>query len=322
LKCSKGLHLKTSNCNEYQRTVNLNLKSFKLFEERNIELNAICELPCRRDETLIDQKVIIQCPWSDCEIQIPLKFLPILTASCRLHSSGSKKFLQVITKSLYEKDLILKNATMKCHADGVIITDLNPSIERREMIKKNMSVSYLYEIEVEPLKTTNELPVISIEFNVMYAEYKNPENFRRYICPFDVTDYNTLFHIRVKIATEPQEICRVGTVCHLNLTITKISDQNQFNELMYEVLFDQSLWAVYGRSAGVVSIADLKETTIALDIFPLTAGFLPLPNIRLSKYVSLKAKGENPKLVPFAPTQVYNSTKSLQIQVLNNVEQQ
>lgn len=323
LKGSKGLKLKTTEGAEYQRTVSIQLIDFKLFEERSVQLQALCELPCRRDETMIDQKVMLQCPWSDSEIQIPLKFLPILTACCRLHSSGSKKFLQVITKTLYEKDLILMDAVMKCDADGVVITDLNPKSQNKLTVAKNISTSYIYEIEVEPLKTQNELPVISIEFNLMYAEAVKPDLIRRYICPFDVTDYKTLFEVKVKV--EPSELCRVGSVCHLNLTITKLNDQNQHNDLMYEVLFDQNIWAVYGRSAGVISMADTSETVITLDVFPLTAGFLPLPNIRLSKYVANpNAKNDNPKLIAFAPTQVYNTTKSLQIHVLasSNVDQQ
>lgn len=320
LKGSKGLKLKTGG--EYQRTASIKLTDFKLFEERTVELEALCELPCRRDEATIDQKVMLQCPWSESEIQIPLKFLPILTACCRLHSSGSKKFLQVITKCLYEKDLTLMDAVMKCDADGVVITDLNPKSQSKLTIAKNISASYLYEIEVEPLKTQNELPVISIEFNLMYSEAEKPDLIRRYTCPFDVTDYKTLFEVKVKV--EPSELCRVGSVCHLNLTITKLNDQNQQNELMYEVLFDQNIWAVYGRSAGVISMADINETLITLDVFPLTAGFLPLPNIRLSKYVATVTKNDNPKLIPFAPTQVYNSTKSLQIHVLasSNVDLQ
>lgn len=209
LKCSKGLKLKQAGSDEeFIRNLNIKLNDFKLFEEKSIDLVALCELPCRRDETLIDQKVILQCPWSG-EIQIPLKFLPILSASCRLHSSGAKKFLQVLVKSLYERDLILSNAVMKCTAEGVMISDLNPQSQNQIRAMKNMSVSYLYEIEVEPLKTTNELPVISIEFNLMYAEVDTPEMMRRYICPFDVNDYNTLFHIQVKIATEEQQqLCR------------------------------------------------------------------------------------------------------------------
>lgn len=322
LKGSKGLKLKAGEDADYQRTASIQLTDFKLFEERTVELQALCELPCRRDETMIEQKVMLQCPWSDSEIQIPLKFLPILTACCRLHSSGSKKFLQVITKSLYDKDLMLIDAVMKCDADGVVITDLNPKSQSKLTVAKNISTSYLYEIEVEPLKTQNELPVISIEFNLMYAEAEKPDLIRRYICPFDVTDYKTLFEVKVKV--EPSELCRVGSVCHLNLTITKLNDQKQYNDLMYEVLFDQNIWAVYGRSAGVISMAEINETFITLDVFPLTAGFLPLPNIRLSKYVANTTKNDNPKLIAFAPTQVYNSTKSLQIHVLasSNVDQQ
>lgn len=322
LKGSKGLRLKTEESPEYSRTLTIKLVDFKLFEERTIEMKALCELPCRRDETLIDQKVMLQSPWSESEIQIPLKFLPLMTACCRLHSSGTKKFLQVITKSLYEKDLILSDAVMKCDADGIILTDLNPKSQSKLSVAKNISVSYLYEIEIEPLKTQNDLPVISIEFNVMYAEADNPELIRRFQCPFDVTDYNTLFEVKVKI--EPSELCRVGSICHLNLTIVKLTEQTTHSDLMYEVLFDQNLWALYGRSAGVINMGDVNESSITLDVFPLTPGFLPLPNIRLSKYIANKSKNDNPKLVPFAPTQVYNSTKSLQIHVLasNNVDQQ
>ncbi|CRK92532.1 CLUMA_CG006080, isoform A, partial [Clunio marinus] len=322
LKGSKGLQMKTEDDADYKRTISIKLVDFKLFEERTVELQALCELPCRRDETMIDQKVMLHCPWTESEIQIPLKFLPILTACCRLHSSGSKKFLQVITKSLYDKELILMDAVMKCNNEGVVITDLNPKSQSKLIVAKNISVSYLFEIEVEPLKTQDELPVISIEFNLMYAEGEKPDLIRRYNCPFDVTDYKTLFQVKVKV--EPSELCRVGSVCHLNLTITKLNDHHQHNDLMYEVLFDQNLWAVYGRSAGVISMAETNETIITLDVFPLTAGFLPLPNIRLSKYVANKTKNDNPKLIPFAPTQVYNSTKSLQIHVLasTNVEQQ
>lgn len=120
---------------------------------------------------------------------------------------------------------------------------------------------------------------------------------------------------------EPSELCRVGSVCHLNLYITKVHEQTQNNDLMYEVLFDQNSWAVCGRSAGVISMIDQTQEVITLDVFPLNSGFLPLPNIRLSKYVANKAKSDNPKLVPFAPTQIYNATKSMQLHVLASNEQ-
>jgi trafficking protein particle complex subunit 10 len=69
---------------------------------------------------------------------------------------------------------------------------------------------------------------------------------------------------------------------------------------------------------------DKESENIVLDVLPMSAGFLPLPNIRLSKYISAnKTKlDHHPRLQPFPPGQVYNSTKSLQIHVLasTNVE--
>lgn len=63
---------------------------------------------------------------------------------------------------------------------------------------------------------------------------------------------------------------------------------------------------------------DNEIQSITLEVLPLSAGFLPLPSIRLSKYISAdKSKSElHPKLQPFPPGQVYNTTKSMQIHVL------
>lgn len=70
---------------------------------------------------------------------------------------------------------------------------------------------------------------------------------------------------------------------------------------------------------------DVESHSITLDVLPLTAGFLPLPNIRLSKYISATKASKtdaHPRLQPFPPGQIYNSTKSMQIHVLasSNVE--
>ena len=70
---------------------------------------------------------------------------------------------------------------------------------------------------------------------------------------------------------------------------------------------------------------EVESHSITLDVLPLTAGFLPLPNIRLSKYISAnKSKNDtHSRLQPFPPGQIYNSTKSIQIHVLasNNNDQ-
>lgn len=88
---------------------------------------------------------------------------------------------------------------MKSLDDGVVLNDLNPKSQNKISVTKSVSVSYLWEIEVEPLKSEIELPVIHIEFNLNYAENDNLYAQRRYNCPFDVTDYKTLYRIQVSI---------------------------------------------------------------------------------------------------------------------------
>ncbi|XP_058822162.1 trafficking protein particle complex subunit 10 [Topomyia yanbarensis] len=327
LKCSKNLKVRLASSSShkntqkaaFQRELIISLQDFQSFEERSVDLEALCDLPGRREEKPIEQKVILQVPWSRNEIQIPLHFLPALTASCRLHSSGSRKFLQVILKGVSEHKLILKDASMSCVAEGVTIIDVNPKSQNEIIMTKGLSISYLYEIQVEALKAESELSVIHVDYRMNFADVNLPEDNRYYIpytVTFDVMDYTTLFTICAKI--EPSsELCRVNSVCHLNLRISKVH-ANPFSDLMYEVLADQNMWVVVGRTAGVISMEEVESHSITLDVLPLTAGFLPLPNIRLSKYISAnKSKPDaHPRLQPFPPGQIYNSTKSMQIHVL------
>ncbi|KAI5645808.1 trafficking protein particle complex subunit 10, TRAPPC10 domain-containing protein [Phthorimaea operculella] len=55
---------------------------------------------------------------------------------------------------------------------------------------------------------------------------------------------------------------------------------------------------------------------------PLVAGYLPLPTVRLSKYIAANTKDlkkenlSHPRLEPFSPGQVYHAGKSKQVHVL------
>lgn len=61
---------------------------------------------------------------------------------------------------------------------------------------------------------------------------------------------------------------------------------NNVKSVMYEVLAEQSVWAVCGRTAGVVCFDfDEELQTVVLDVMPLTSGHLPLPLVRISKYI-------------------------------------
>lgn len=89
--------------------------------------------------------------------------------------------------------------------------------------------------------------------------------------------------------TKGTEFCRVGALCNLNLNIKPASDELgddlKGGSLMYEVLAEQSMWAICGRTAGVVAFEGANLQSVVLDVMPLNTGFLPLPLIRLSKYI-------------------------------------
>uniref|UniRef100_A0A2M4BAU0 Putative transmembrane protein n=1 Tax=Anopheles marajoara TaxID=58244 RepID=A0A2M4BAU0_9DIPT len=323
LRCSKNLRMRVQagtlqEKTTFERELIVPLNDFAPFEQRSIALEAICDLPGKREERAIEQKVSLQVPWSRNEIAIPLHFMPALIASCRLHSSGSRKFLQVVMKGVSDYRLVLREAQMACSAAGVTIIDINPREPQEMVMTKGLSISYLYELQVEALKAERELPIVNVDFRLRFADAGVPVESRSYLpysATFDVMDYTTLFTICAKV--EPQELCRVNSVCHLNLRISKVHD-NPYADLMYEVLADQNMWAVVGRTAGVISMEEVESHSITLDVLPLAAGFLPLPNIRLSKYISAsKSKSDaHPRLQPFPPGQIYNSTKSMQIHVL------
>lgn len=329
VRCSKQLLIRLAAtptagalaaANPFRPDITLHFERLQSFEERTVQLEAICELPGQRDEKPIEHTVTLLCPWSRHEIPCALHFMPPISASCRLHSSETRKFLQIIIKGCADVALSLSDAAMTCDYRGVRLIDKNPAGQRQVRITRGLSVSYLWEIEVEPLLAEGQSPLIKVLLGLRYApddDAVTDAPKKAYTCKFDVSDYATLFRIQAKV--EPSELCRVGSVCQLSLRISKVQD-SPFVDLMYEVMADQNIWAVCGRSAGVVSMRDIESQSMLLDVLPLSAGFLPMPNIRLSKYIAVdkgRAEGQShPKLQPFPPGQVYNATKSMQIHVL------
>ena len=88
------------------------------------------------------------------------------------------------------------------------------------------------------------------------------------------------------------------------------------------MIADQTVWAVCGRQGAVVTIEHGERRNITLDVMPLVGGYLPLPTVRLSKYIPADAKGGHgvglggARLEPFAAGQVYNMSRSQQVHVL------
>ena len=57
------------------------------------------------------------------------------------------------------------------------------------------------------------------------------------------------------------------------------------NISLFQVLADQSVWAICGRAAGVIDMEAGVKQTLIVEAMPLTGGHLSLPKVRLSKYI-------------------------------------
>lgn len=102
---------------------------------------------------------------------------------------------------------------------------------------------------------------------------------------------------KVEASGNGGEFCRAGSMCNLCLTVLRMVPNTNSNpppQLMYEVLADQSMWAVCGRTAGIITLDTLDQETVTLDVMPLTSGYLPLPVVRLSRYIpAIETKNGN-----------------------------
>lgn len=127
-----------------------------------------------------------------------------------------------------------------------------------------------------------------IFFDILSKQYIIINTRINCFCNNDI--FQTLFMVSSKVETSGGggEFCRAGSMCHLCLTVMRVLPSlgpNPPPQLMYEVLADQTMWAVCGRTAGIVSLEVVEKQSVTLDVMPLTSGYLPLPVVRLSRYI-------------------------------------
>lgn len=79
-----------------------------------------------------------------------------------------------------------------------------------------------------------------------------------------VSPPQTLYTIRARVEpSKGSELCRAGNMCHLHIVLQQVGPANPApgsraesgtaphqHSIMYEVLADQTMWAVCGRTAG------------------------------------------------------------------------
>ncbi|XP_044735186.1 trafficking protein particle complex subunit 10 isoform X2 [Chrysoperla carnea] len=326
LRSTKGLQIQIESKTEpLVREINLVLPKINRFESVSFQLRVYCDLIAKKDDKYIEHKMEIKNSWSENEQIVPLFFTPLFKSIWRLHTAQVRKFIQITIIGLSLCEVQLTDPDLQC--DGIKMKNLNLMKGQPLVVSNGLNVSFMWEMEIDDNEKAEALKMqFTINFSVIKEKDLDVETgpITPYKFNFDVTNYKTLFVVRSSVEpTKRNEFCRSGIMCQLRLSVSRVNYAYQ-GSLMYEVLADQSMWAVCGRTAGVLALENDDPQTVTLDVMPLTSGHMPLPLIRLSKYIPAETASTvrklepntHPRLEPFSAGQVYNYSKSQQVHVI------
>nr|XP_012634525.1 trafficking protein particle complex subunit 10 isoform X2 [Microcebus murinus]XP_012634526.1 trafficking protein particle complex subunit 10 isoform X2 [Microcebus murinus] len=248
-----------------------------------------------------DHKVSIDCPWSIYSTVIALTFSVPFRTTHSLLSSGTRKYVQVCIQNLSELDFQLSDSDLVDTGDGTNLQLMPLNTQPQQRIYSKQSVFFVWE-----LKWTQEPPPsLHCRFSVGFSpasEERLSISLKPYTYEFRVENFFTLYNVKAEILPPAgTEYCRTGSLCSLEVSITRLSDllevdkddaltesEDYFStKLMYEVVDNSSNWAVCGKSCGVISMPVAAQAThrVHMEVMPLFAGYLPLPDVRLFKYL-------------------------------------
>nr|XP_045594376.1 trafficking protein particle complex subunit 10-like [Procambarus clarkii] len=359
LRTSRGMTMKCDiegeNNNILEREIEVALPEVCPFSSVGVPLTVLAELGPQRDAATLEHNVAISSSIINQRLDIDVHFIPPFMSSHKLLTANTSKFVQVTVTGLVSRavelwDPALTLADVEQHYK---LIPLHPPTQTL-VVCTEQAASYMWGMEVNYTETVT--PHIKMEFTLRYRplhENSQPlqEDSRTYTYTFDLQDYKTLYTIRARVEpSKGSELCRAGNMCHLHIALQQVSSKVPTTEtdgtsatqalqhtsqhsIMYEVLADQTMWAVCGRTAGVLTLEGGLRQCVTMDVMPLTGGFLPLPSVRLSKYIPADSKQTTtkdggrkmeyvgtassvPRLQPFTPGQVYNFSKAQQVHVL------
>ncbi|XP_061049829.1 trafficking protein particle complex subunit 10 isoform X3 [Eubalaena glacialis] len=249
----------------------------------------------------MDHKVSIDCPWSIYSTVIALTFSMPFGTTHSLLSSGTRKYVQVCVQNLSELDFQLSDSHLVDTGDSTDLRLIPLNTESEQRIHSKQAVFFVWE-----LKWTQEPPPsLHCRFSVGFSpasEERLSVSLKPYTYEFQVDNFLTLYSVRAEISPPPgTELCKTGSLCSLEVSITRLSDLSEADKdealtecaeyfstkLMYEVVDNSSNWAVCGKSSGVISMPVAARAThrVHMEVMPLFAGYLPLPDVRLFKYL-------------------------------------
>ena len=307
------------------------------FETFEIPLIIRSKLFAQKDTNSVEHELTMSWPLStepktskNKRISVLFHLLLPLTTSFKLHTCDQRKFIEILVNGVTKRSIVLSDPKLTLPNDFVDKNEfeLKPSLPKNDSILNNyQTIHYLWEIVAKSENSVANRLVFRLKYKLFDETFKQRTDsieWQDFECEYKLQNYQTLYTIKEYI--EPQngtEFCRAGSVCHLNVSITRVNTTEDHNSVMYEIISDQTFWNLCGKTAGVVTIEGQTDRyEITLEVMPLISGFLPFPTIRLSKYISSSSdktqSGEQSeaKLIAFDSGQVYNWSRASQIHVL------
>ncbi|XP_059248448.1 trafficking protein particle complex subunit 10 isoform X1 [Mustela nigripes] len=248
-----------------------------------------------------DHKVSIDCPWSIYSTVIALTFSVPFRTTHSLLSAGTRKYIQVCVQNLSELDFQLSDGDLVDHGCGADLQLVPLNAKCPQAIHSKQSVFFVWEL----LWAREPPPSLRCRFSVGFSPASEGQlsvPLKPYTYEFQVENFFTLYNVKAEILPPSgTEHCRTGSLCSLEVSITRLSellevdkdealtetDEYFSTKLMYEVVDNSSNWAVCGKSSGVISMPVAAQAThrVHMEVMPLFAGYLPLPDVRLFKYL-------------------------------------
>ncbi|XP_037380763.1 trafficking protein particle complex subunit 10 isoform X2 [Talpa occidentalis] len=248
-----------------------------------------------------DHKVSIDCPWSIYSTVIALTFSVPFRTTHALLSAGTRKYVQVCVQNLSGLDFELLDGDLVCAGPGPDLQLVLLNTQPRQRVHSGQSVYFVWELRWTRAPPTSLQCRFSVGFSPA-SEEQLAVSLRPYTYEFHVENFFTLYDVKAAISPPAgAEHCRTGSLCSLEVSITRLSDLLEVDrdealtesdeyfstKLMYEVVDNSSNWAVCGKSSGVISMPLVARAAhrVHMEVMPLFAGHLPLPDVRLFKYL-------------------------------------
>uniref|UniRef100_A0A2K5R111 Trafficking protein particle complex subunit 10 n=1 Tax=Cebus imitator TaxID=2715852 RepID=A0A2K5R111_CEBIM len=248
-----------------------------------------------------DHKVSIDCPWSIYSTVIALTFSVPFRTTHALLSSGTRKYVQVCVENLSELDFQLSDSYLVDTRNSTDLQLVPLNTQSQQHIHSQQSLFFVWELTW----TEEPPPPLHCRFSVGFSPASEEQlsvSLKPYTYEFQVENFFTLYNVKAEISPPSgMEYCRTGSLCSLEVLITRLSDllevdkdealtesdEHFSTKLMYEVVDNSSNWAVCGKSCGVISMPVAAQAThrVHMEVMPLFAGYLPLPDVKLFKYL-------------------------------------